>query len=182
MAHQRKVTVTAKRNGSKIDFEMEEKGHYTELLLFNKNDDGIKKTDTYDIIFDLKPDPGVNVEFVQDKGDVMYVSKGSNSHVPKCPKNANGNPQTPFAVTSVSATQLTVNNPDNDVCFYKFALRFIDKDNGNAIVTFDPIYGNQNGGRSLVNSATTAAFIGGAGGAAIGALFAIMALNMAPVG
>lgn len=177
MVQPRKVTIKATKNGSKIDFEMEENGHYTELLLFNKDLDKIKKNESYQITFTLDNDNGANLEFVQDRGDVMYVLKGSNSSVPKCPKNANGNSQTPFTVSNVTATTLTVDNPDDDVCFYKFALRFIDKNNGNAIVTFDPIYGNQNGGLTLQQNSfsTGVAFVGGA---ALGSLITMMSYNV----
>lgn len=177
MAKTRNVTIKTIKDGNKIKFEMEENGDYTELLLFNKNGDKIPKSESYNIIFEIDNGDGVNLEFVQDTGNVMYVRKGSPYHVPKCPTNGTGNSQTPFTVTSVTTTTLTVNNPDDDICFYKFALRFIDKNASNAIVTFDPIYGNQNGGVGLYSSAilTTFAFVCGT---VLGSVATMMAFNV----
>ncbi len=177
MVKARNVTIKTKMNGGQIEFEMEENGNYTEMLLFNKSDDKIKKTDSYDIIFNLQNGAGVNLEFVQDVGNVMYVRKGSPNSIPKCPTNAAGNSQTPFTVTSVTATTLTVHNPDDDICFYKFALRFINKNANNAIETFDPIYGNQNGGTSVSSSAylTAVVFVCGV---ALGSVVTMMTFNV----
>lgn len=181
MAKTRNVTIKATSNGGKIEFDMDENGRDTELLVFNKNNDNMKKDESYDIVFALKNQGGADLAFVQDPGDVIYISKGSDTHLPKCPKNANGNPQTPFTVSNVQPLQLTVRNPDDDICFYKFALRFIDKNNSNKIETFDPIFGNQNGGltvqppgggTSFITGATTTSFFVGAVVAVLGTMLA----------
>jgi hypothetical protein len=162
----RDVTIKAKKVGNNIEFDMVEKNQDTEILVFNKTNDNMKKTDHYDIDFVLQNVSGANLEFVQVPDDVIYISKGSDTHLPKCPKNSSGNGQTNFTVTSVTATTLSVHNPDDDICFYKFALRFIDKDNGGAIKTFDPIFGNQNGGLASQppgggGTSSAVAFVGG---------------------
>jgi len=188
----RKVKIEASRNANgEIEFEMKEGGGPdTEILVFNKNKDNIPKSEFYEVEFELKnqtatpQNPGTNLEFVTPPNPVpvMFLSKGSDKHLPKCPKGPSSTSDGQISVTGVTPTKLTVQNKDENECFYKFVLNFVDRDNNNQIVAFDPIWGNQNGGRSLIQSATTAAFIGAAGGAAIGALFTIMALNMAPVG
>jgi hypothetical protein len=144
----RDVTITADKNSSgKIEFEMSDGGPDTEILVFNKTKDGMPKAEFYDVVFTLKNRPGTNLAFVTDADRVMHVAKGSAKHLPKCNKAttapaANGQ----LKVTSVTADTLKVTNKDEDECFYKFVLNFVDRDNGNAPVPFDPIWGNQNGG------------------------------------
>ena len=173
----RDVVIKARQAGNEIEFDMIEGNLDTEILVFNKTKDNMKKTDQYDIQFRLVNEGGANLSFVQPPGDVIYISKGSDTHLPRCPRNANGNPNTPFTVTSVTPTTLTVHNPDDDICFYKFALRFTDANDNNAIKTFDPIFGNQNGGLTSSppggGTSSAVAFAGGAllGGAAIALAF-----------
>ena len=174
------VTIKAKKVGSKIEFEMEQAGQYTEILVFNKTNDNIKKTEDYEIVFGLRNEAGADLEFVQDKSDVIWISKGSDVTLPKCPKNGNGNSNSPFTVTDVQAKTLTVRNPDNDINFYKFALRFVDKANNGAIVTFDPIFGNQNGGLASKppgGGTASIAFVGGTG-LLVGAVLTMMAYGV----
>lgn len=172
------VTIKATKNpAGEFEFDMDYKGGSTELLVFDKAKDGMKTIDEYLINFTLENGPGINLAFVSNANDVMYVKKGSDNHLPKCPKNGSGNGQTPFQVVNnpVPPTTLTVRNPDADVCFYKFALRFEDRNDGNKIVTFDPIYDNRNGGspRSAQFSLAT-----GIGGAAAGALITMLIFNV----
>lgn len=171
------VTIKATRNASgEIEFEMEYKNGATDLLVFDKSRDGMKKADGYLINFTLDNGPGVNLAFVSDPDDVMFVRKGSNNHTPKCPRNGAGNGQTPFQVVGpVQATSLSVSNPDADVCFYKFALRFEDRNDGNKIVTFDPIYDNRNGGSTKFAEYS---LVTGLGGAAAGALITMLIFNV----
>lgn len=166
MTKQKNVTIIAKNDGSAIDFEMKEGGTPTDLLQFTGG--------SADITFTLQNQGGANLEFVQNVNDVMYVIRGSNNHLPRCPKNNAGNPATPFSVTSVSANTLEVSNANPNVCFYKFALNFVDKNNNNKIIPYDPIYDNRNGGNQFALSATTAAI----GGAAAGVLLTMLAFNV----
>lgn len=161
----RNVTITADKNSSgQVEFEMSDGGPDTEILVFNKTKDGIPKSEFYDVVFTLNNKPGTNLAFVTDMNRVMHVAKGSGKHLPKCNKatsapSANGQLQ----VTSVTATELKVTNKDEDECFYKFVLNFVDLNNGNAPVAFDPIWGNQNGGGGgfQLISPTTSTFVGG---------------------
>ena len=179
----RDVVIKAKMVGNEIEFDMVEGSQQTEILVFNKTNDNMKKTDHYDIDFRLVNEGGANLAFVMPPGDVIYISKGSDTHLPRCPRNANGNPNTPFTVTNVTPTTLTVHNPDDDICFYKFALRFTDANDGNAIKTFDPIFGNQNGGLTTTppsdGTSTTTAF---AGGILLGAVGVALAYSTGLIG
>ena len=170
-----KIKATKNPNGE-FEFDMEYKGGSTELLVFDKARDGMKPNDEYVITFTLENGHGVNLAFVSDADDVMFVKKGSNNHLPKCPRNGGGNGQTPFEViTPVQPNILKVRNPDADVCFYKFALRFEDRNDGNKIVTFDPIYDNRNGGSTKFAEYS---LVTGLGGAAAGALITMLIFNV----
>jgi hypothetical protein len=160
------VKITAKKENGKIIFEMEEGNRYTEILVFNKTKDKISKNDFYVIKFTLDDQTGDGLEF--DTGNPMYLSKGSDKHVPKCPQNGNiGNPQGfASAVDPTNSKILTVTNFDMDECFYKFALNFKDAQGNRRI--FDPIYGNQDGGSSLASAAIVTATVSSAiAGAAV---------------
>lgn len=179
----RDVTITAKKNsGGEIEFEMSDGGPDTEILVFNKDKDGIPKSEFYEVVFTLDNRPGTNLAFVTDKDRVMHVAKGSNKHLPKCNKATSApanNGQ--LEVTNVTADELRVTNKDEDECFYKFVLHFVDRDNGNAPVAFDPIWGNQNGGGGglQLTIANTSTFLGGA---ALGVLLTVIAYNVLPMG
>lgn len=183
MAKSRPVTIRAfrKPNG-KIDFDMIDNGVVTDILVFNKSTDGLPKSDEYDIDFTLQND-GVNLAFLTQQNKpgepVMYLAKGSATHVPKCPDGPTSIPNNEFQVGNPTETTLRVKNKDDTVCFYKFVLRFLDKDTGE-IEDFDPIYGNQNGGRTgrsanQLLSSTTAGFIAGA---ALGVLLTVVAYSL----
>lgn len=171
----RDVTITADKNSSgKIEFEMSDGGPDTEILVFNKTKDGIPKSEFYEVVFTLKNKPGTNLAFVTDPDQVMHVAKGSGKHLPKCNKATTAPAQNgQLEVTSVTANELKVTNKDEDECFYKFVLNFVDRDNGNAPVPFDPIWGNQNGGGGgFVNSivASPDSTLGGAAGGMLATL------------
>lgn len=179
----RDVTITADKNSSgQFEFEMSDGGPDTEILVFNKDKDGIPKSEFYDVVFTLKNKPGTKLAFVTDKDKVMHVAKGSGKHLPKCNKAISGpSPNGQLEVTSVTAEELRVINKDEDECFYKFVLNFVDLNNGNAPVAFDPIWGNQNGGGGTFQlaSGSTSTFIGGA---ALGILLTVVAYNVLPLG
>lgn len=189
----RTVKIYASRNANgEIEFEMKEGGGGgpdTEILVFNKNKDGIPKSEYYEVEFELRnqnstpQNPGTNLEFVTPPNPVpvMFLSKGSDKHLPKCPKGPSANNDGQITVAGVTPTTLTVQNKDDFDCFYKFVLNFVDKDNGNQIVAFDPIWGNQNGGRTSIQLASPAT-VGFVVGAGIGAILAMMAFNWTPLG
>ena len=150
----RPIKITAKKNSSgQFEFDMNEgSGPDTEILVFNKTKDGIPATDHYDVEFTLH-NTNTNLAFVTDTTRVMNLSKGSDKHLPKCPTTQSPGSDGQFSVTNVTATTLNVENKDNYDCFYRFAINFVDQDNGNAPVQYDPIWGNQNGGNPTFNFA-----------------------------
>jgi hypothetical protein len=127
-------------------------------LVFNKNNDNMKKADSYDIKFTLVNTDELQLEFLQDTQHVMWVAKGSKASPPGCPKNHVTDPE--FTVTGVTANTLDVTNTDKDECKFKFVLNFIDTGNNNKAVQYDPIYDNQNGG-SRRSFASSTAIVGG---------------------
>lgn len=152
------VTIKSFKNAQgKIDFEMLEGTKKTDTLVFNKNNDNMKKDESYDIQFTLVNTDGLQLQFKQDKQEVMWVAKGNKSSPPGCPNNRVSDPE--FTVTAVTATTLDVTNTDMNKCKFKFVLNFIDTGNGNKAEQFDPIYDNQNGGRSATISSSV--IIGG---------------------
>src|SRR5688572_28323417 len=125
MAKDVNVKIVADMVGGNIEFEMKEGNQYTEMLVFNKTKDKIPPTENYTIIFTLDDNTGKGLKFNQT--NPIYIGKGSDKHVPKCPKNGNAGSSTDFAVVQpVKDSELTVRNQDNDECFYKFALNFVD--------------------------------------------------------
>lgn len=163
--------VATKDAAGKIIFRMEEGNRYTEILVFNKTKDRLPKNDFYVIKFTLDDQTGDGLIF--DTAGPMFLSKGSDKHVPQCPKNGTvGNPQGfASAVDPNNSKILTVTNFDMDECFYKFALNF--KDSAGNRHQFDPIYGNQDGGQSpIYASVVTGLFCGAVAGAASMALTA----------
>lgn len=181
----RDVTITARKNSSgQIEFDMTEgNGPDTEILVFNKTKDNIPKSEFYEVVFKLENKQGANLAFVQDVDNVMHVAQGSGKHLPKCDKATSGPSKNgQLEVTSVTASELKVTNKDEDECFYKFVLHFVDQTNGSA-VAFDPIWGNQNGGgggggiSSMIASSTDSML----GGAASGLLATWLFNPQAPV-
>lgn len=151
MTKRRPVTIRAfrKPNGE-IDFDMIENGVATDILIFNKDNDDMPKSDDYDIEYTLRNDPGVNLAFVNRQNrpgePVIFIAEGTATHIPDCPKEPSATPIRDFTVGNPTDTTLKVKNRDERVCFYKFVLRFVDRDT-DQIVEYDPIWGNQNGGR-----------------------------------
>src|SRR5688572_23031401 len=90
------VTIVAKLVGANIEFEMEEGNQYTEMLVFNKTKDKLPKTDDYRINFTLNDTTGRGLKFTQ--ASPIYIGKGSDKHVPKCPKNGSVGSNNDFTV------------------------------------------------------------------------------------
>lgn len=163
------VTIKSFKNTQgKIDFEMLEGTKKTDTLVFNKNNDNMHKDDSYEIQFTLVNTDGLQLQFKQDKLDVMWVAKGTKTSPPGCPNNKVSDPE--FTVTAVTASTLDVTNTDKDECKFKFVLNFIDTANHNKAVQFDPIYDNQNGGRRSVSSSVVI------GGLAVAAALLVLAV------
>lgn len=166
----RPVTINCRKDPQgKIIFDMFEKGKKTDTLVFNKNNDKMPKSDSYDLTFTLANHDGLKLEFLQDTQHVMWVAKGTKSSPPGCPQSHVTDPE--FTVTNVTATTLDVTNTDLDECKYKFVLNFIDTAHNNKAEQYDPIYDNQNGGFSRMGMAN-AMIIGGV--AAVGAVLVLL--------
>lgn len=146
----RDVTIKPYRTANgQIDFQMFEGNSKTptDTLEFDKTKDKMKKSDVYDIHFSLENSADTNLVFLDDpnnRDECMWVAKGSKQQPPACPSSRVSHPE--FAIKTVSDLALTVENKDNEECKYKFVLSFVDKDDGNKVVRFDPIYDNKNGG------------------------------------
>jgi hypothetical protein len=127
-------------------FEMVENGCPTQTLVFEKTHDRIdgkkmKKSDHYSITFFL--DEAGPFRFADGKRSVMWINKGTETHLPECPTCETHQPGE-FVVTDRSDHSITVRNNDSDKCLYKFVLNLVDR-NGNP-VAYDPISENRNGG------------------------------------
>lgn len=149
----RPVTINSyKDSQGKITFDMVENGTKTDTLVFNKTKDKMKKSENYDIKFTLVNNNGLQLQFLQDLQQVMWVAKGNKTAPPGCPNSHASDPE--FTVTGVSADILDVTNTDLIECKFKFVLNFIDTGNHDKAEQFDPIYDNQNGGftRTLASS------------------------------
>lgn len=168
MGKARPVTINSyKDSNGKISFDMVEAGNKTDTLVFNKTKDKMKKHESYDVQFTLVNNDGLELEFLQDTQHVMWVAKGNKSSPPACPQSHVTDPE--FTVTGVVKTALEVTNTDMNECKFKFVLNFIDTGNGNKAEQFDPIYDNQNGGRTLISANV---IVGGL--AAVGALLILL--------
>ena len=173
------VTIVAEKYASgNIDFLMEQRNQYTEILVFNKTKDNMSKNDHYLINFTLDDKSGAGLKFSQ--ANTIYISKGSDKHLPKCPMNGSvGGPNEFSVVGTPTNTKLTVKNDDMNDCFYKFVLNFEDT-SGNRHV-FDPIFGNQNGGFTFISSSLTATGVLVGAGTALAISLASASATTAPL-
>jgi hypothetical protein len=182
MAKDVDVTIVANLVNGVVEFEMEEGNQYTEMLIFNKTKDKLPKGDEYLINFTLDDNTGKGLKFRQ--ASPIYIGKGSDKHVPKCPKNGNVGSSNDFTIVQpVTDSKLSVQNKDNDECFYKFALNFVDA--AGAPHMYDPIFGNQNGGFTAQppgGGGTTSATVAFIGGALLGVAGTALAFNAGLLG
>ncbi len=145
-----KVTITAKpgTGTDPIDWDYDSilkkgsSGH----LVFNKNDDGMKKWDYYLIEFGLDDRTTLGLQFEPNPMNAFWVVMGDNVSPPSCPQTAHYEAQIYAICDDPNGRTLTVRNEDDTVQFFRFSLGFIDSD-GNPH-RFDPIGQNQNAGRT----------------------------------
>ena len=178
----RKITIKAFRDGSPPDgyrFEMLPEGEpNTDRLTFNKNSDGMSKSDRYTVKFYLVNDSSSNLRFVSDEKEVMWVSKGTPTDPGPCPAVTCHDGQ--FDVKDVEDYYLKVVNKDMDECQYKFVLNFIGLNSAGktALIPFDPIWDNKNGGEDRnVSWPGGILILGLACGAALGSLATYLSLQ-----
>lgn len=146
----RNITVKAERDPTSFngfEFQMFENGAAVKNDTIHSNKDGKgKKEDYHTIIFTLKNEGTSDLKFVGDPLDVMWVKPGNEKHAGDCPKKRSGDPD--FSVDEVSADRLVVHNANRRMCKHKFVLNFetTKPDGTQAIVAYDPIWANGNGG------------------------------------
>lgn len=143
---QREITIEA-RPGAKsgeIEWEMSEKGNRitNEVIPCNKTPPAKKETDHHEVTFKLKTKQGLQLSFLNDPDNVMWVQPGNH-----CPKN----PVTDrdFEIQSVGTDTLVVRNYNRRQCDHKFTLNFLGKRPGEPdtrLIQYDPSWGNGNGG------------------------------------
>ena len=104
---------------------------------------GMPKERAHEVVFELADRTDLELRFVDDLANAMWVSDNDTD----CPHVA-AHQNTVVRATEVSqdGERLTVENFNPVRKRYKFALNFVDKDG--TIVSFDPIWENQNGGKN----------------------------------
>jgi len=116
-------------------------------IVFDKTDDGIKKVDHYDLIFELDNPNKTRLRFVENLDDVLWV----HSDLDNCPSSACSLPGVIWAdeVTDYRRT-LKVTNMDMIKQEFRFRINLVDKDIENPTpadyVMLDPIGDNQDRG------------------------------------
>jgi hypothetical protein len=145
-----KVTITAKPGAGvdpiDWDYDSNLKKGSSGHLVFNKNDDGMKKYDYYLVEFGLDDETNLGLQFEPNPMNAFWVVMGDNVSPPPCPQTAHYESQIYAICDDPNGRALTVRNEDDTVQFFRFSLGFIDRD-GNPH-RFDPIGQNQNSGRS----------------------------------
>jgi hypothetical protein len=145
-----RVTVTAKPGTGvdPIDWGLDSnlKKGGSGNLLFNKNDNGMKKWDYYLVEFSLDDRTSLGLQFAPNPMDAFWVAMGDIVSPPDCPETASYSEQIYAICDDPNGRSLTVRNEDDHVQFFRFSLGFIDS-NGEPH-RYDPIGQNQNAGRS----------------------------------
>jgi hypothetical protein len=145
-----KVTITAKP-GTGVDpidwgYDSNLKKGSNGHLVFNKNNDGMKKWDYYLVEFGLDDRTTLGLQFEPNPMNAFWVVMGDNVSPPSCPQTASYESQIYAICDDPNGRTLTVRNEDDAVQFFRFSLGFIDSD-GNPH-RYDPIGQNQNAGRT----------------------------------
>ncbi len=119
-----------------------------QLLVFNKNTDGMRKVDHYRIRFEIEDFSNSRLRFVPNKDDAMWVQTGTGNN--SCPTTAchmpgvfwvDGNPHP-------QGKWIDVINMDMTPEEFWFTLNLVDKSDpaSTNYVPVDPGGGNENGG------------------------------------
>jgi len=179
---ERTIVIKACRDGTPPDgyrFEMLPTGEpATDRLTFNKDHDGMKKSQKYTVKFSLMNDSSSNLRFIRDEKVVMWVSKGTSTAPGPCPVVSIHDSE--FEVKDLEDYFLKVENKDTIECQYKFVLNFVglNADGKTALIPFDPIWDNKNGGADRAfNSPGGTLTLGLACGAVLGGLATYMSLQ-----
>lgn len=146
----RKVKVVAKPGTSKrIDFELESdlKSPQTGQLVFNKDNDRMKKKDYYLIDFDLDDQTGLNLRFAPNPMKALWVNMGDAMNPPPCPATASYCDDVYAICVEPNGKKMTVRNDDAKIQYFTFSLGFFG-DPDESEYRFDPGGTNEDGGSS----------------------------------
>lgn len=131
-------------------FSMKENGSQKSTLVFDKNSDGMKKAEHYQLDIKLHNEKGADLRFSEKMDKVLWAKAIQPGE--KCPDSPcflNGI----FYVADpgdIKATKLTVVNTDMDWLNFAFALNFVPKGEvegpATKYICYDPIGENRNGG------------------------------------
>lgn len=181
MGHTKKLDIYVEPDKTSPDgykFSMEQGGVSSHKVVFNKNNDGIKRSQPYDVQFKLHNKMGANLCFSADPNIVMWVKKVANETDP-CPDTACFLPGEFFVNKfDKNDNSVYVTNTDLNVETLAFAFNFFKQGEiegpKTKYIRFDPIGSNQNSGLAdRSNSALAIAL--GIGAAAIIAFVAFNA-------
>jgi hypothetical protein len=132
--------VLADRNGNPLPAN--------QLLIFNKNTDGMRKVDHYRIRFDIRGFGNSPLRFTPSRDDALWVKKGAGAG--NCPTSAIHDMSDVIWIDEMDndGEWIDVINMDMAVEEFWFTLNLVPKTNpgSTAYVPVDPGGGNQNGG------------------------------------
>lgn len=143
-----KATVVAKPGTGvdPVDFSLDSllkhpaSGH----LVFNKSNNGMKKTGYYLIEFDLDDQTALGLRFEPNPMDAFWVAMGNETTPPPCPKSASYSNEVYAISDDPNGRTLTVRNDDDTLRYFAYSLNLVDQNS--TPHRFDPIGQNQNGG------------------------------------
>ena len=119
-----------------------------ERLRFSKDDDKMDKNDHHKVVFELRREAGLNIEFVSSRADVLWVHEVAESDEDKCPTSRCEHDE--FAVMkAVDPLELTVRNKNSREALLGFTINFIRSGMTETpvnFIPFDPIVVNRDGG------------------------------------
>jgi len=104
----------------------------------------MKKTDPHHVTFELANRSSVELRFPRRASDAIWVSENDRD----CPERAASHGEFRPQSVSPDGEILKVHNLNSVQGRYKFALNFIDPENGDEVYSYDPIWDNHNGGTS----------------------------------
>lgn len=177
----RNYTIKVTKSGSNYSAELFEGGKHigaTQQLDFNKNNDGMKKTEHYQLNFKIDGSAlpqGERVTFVSDDDDVMWVWTDTSA----CPPNRQ-HMKDVFWVDKNKLTDLRLINMDLKQEMLRFQINMVTNGTPPVPVPLDPIVNNGNNGapEPFIGGWLAAAVTGGIVGIATALL--VGGENLAP--
>jgi hypothetical protein len=140
------VKVIAKPGTTKpIDFELRSNLLKGSELVFNKDNDGMKKKDFYLVDFELDDQTSLNLSFQPNPMKALWVNMGDAMGPPRCPDTAAYCDDIYAVSVDPNGKKITVRNNDAKIQFFSFSLGFIGDPNESEY-RYDPGGQNQDGG------------------------------------